>query len=117
MAEKRYNVCIVGGGSTYTPGFLKSFVRLQKDFPLSRLVLFDIDGPRQEPVGKFGEILFHEMYPDAEISYTTDEKTAYTGMDFIFMQMRSGGLEGRWSDEHTCFDHGIIGQELSLIHI
>lgn len=111
MSEKRYNVCIVGGGSTYTPGFLKSFVRLQKDFPLARLVLFDIDGPRQEPVGKFGEILFREMYPDAEISYTTDEKTAYTGMDFIFMQMRSGGLEGRWSDEHTCFDHGIIGQE------
>ncbi len=26
---KSYNVCIVGGGSTYTLGFLKSFVRLR----------------------------------------------------------------------------------------
>ena len=48
---KTYNVCIVGGGSTYTLGFLKSFVRLRDEFPLKKLVLFDIDGERQEPTG------------------------------------------------------------------
>lgn len=31
---KKFNVCIVGGGSTYTLGFLKSFARLQDEFPL-----------------------------------------------------------------------------------
>lgn len=41
---KKYNVCIVGGGSTYTLGFLKSFARMQEEFPLNKLVLFDIDG-------------------------------------------------------------------------
>ena len=46
---KSYNVCIVGGGSTYTLGFLKSFVRLREEFPLKKLVLFDIDAERQEP--------------------------------------------------------------------
>ena len=40
---KKYNVCIVGGGSTYTLGFLKSFARMQKEFPLNKLVLFDFD--------------------------------------------------------------------------
>ncbi|WP_154695057.1 hypothetical protein, partial [Clostridium botulinum] len=40
---KKYNVVIVGGGSTFTPGFLKSFCRCKKDFPLNKLVLFDID--------------------------------------------------------------------------
>ena len=49
---KSYNVCIVGGGSTYTLGFLKSFVRLREEFPLKKLVLFDIDAERQEPIGK-----------------------------------------------------------------
>ena len=44
---KTYSVCIVGGGSTYTLGFLKSFVRLREEFPLKKLVLFDIDGKRQ----------------------------------------------------------------------
>lgn len=57
---KKYNVCIVGGGSTYTLGFLKSFARMQEEFPLNKLVLFDIDEKRQEPIGKFGDILFAE---------------------------------------------------------
>ena len=45
---KTFNVCIVGGGSTYTLGFLKSFVRLREEFPLKKLVLFDIDAERQD---------------------------------------------------------------------
>ena len=88
---KTFNVCIVGGGSTYTLGFLKSFVRLREEFPLKKLVLFDIDAERQEPIGKYGEILFKERFPELEFSYTTDVKEAYEGMDFIFMQMRAGG--------------------------
>ncbi|MFZ2709359.1 MAG: 6-phospho-alpha-glucosidase, partial [Agathobacter rectalis] len=50
---KKYNVCIVGGGSTYTLGFLKSFARMQEEFPLNKLVLFDIDGERQKPIGQY----------------------------------------------------------------
>ena len=84
---KKFNVCIVGGGSTYTLGFLKSFVRLKEEFPLNKLVLFDINKERQEPIGKYGDIMFSERYPELEFAYTTDPKTAYEGMDFIFMQM------------------------------
>lgn len=47
---EKFNVCIVGGGSTYTLGFLKSFVRLKEEFPIKKLVLFDIDGDRQRPI-------------------------------------------------------------------
>lgn len=108
---KKYNVCIVGGGSTYTLGFLKSFARLQEEFPLNKLVLFDIDGERQKPIGQYGEILFKERYPELDFSYTTDPKEAYEGMDFIFMQMRAGGLEMRRQDEHIPLGMGLIGQE------
>lgn len=108
---KKFNVCIVGGGSTYTLGFLKSFVRLKEEFPLSKLVLFDIDAKRQEPIGKYGEIMFAERYPDLEFAYTTDPKTAYENMDFIFMQMRAGGLKMRREDEHIPLSMGLIGQE------
>ena len=108
---KTFNVCIVGGGSTYTLGFLKSFVRLREEFPLKKLVLFDIDAERQEPIGKYGEILFKERFPELEFSYTTDVKEAYEGMDFIFMQMRAGGLKMRAKDEHIPFSMGLIGQE------
>ena len=108
---KSYNVCIVGGGSTYTLGFLKSFVRLREEFPLKKLVLFDIDPDRQEPIGKYGQILFKERFPELDFSYTTDIAEAYTGMDFVFMQMRAGGLDMRAKDEHIPLSMGMIGQE------
>lgn len=108
---KRYNVVIVGGGSTFTPGFLKSFCRLKEEFPLNKLVLFDIDAERQEPIGKFGKILMKEKYPEVEFVYTTDVAEAYTDMDFVFMQMRVGGLPMRAQDEHIPLSMGLIGQE------
>lgn len=108
---KKYNVCIVGGGSTFTLGFLKSFVKMKKDFPLKKLVLFDIDQERQNLVGKFGDILYREQFPELDFSYTTDSKEAYEGMDFVFMQMRAGGLQMRAQDEHIPLSMGLVGQE------
>ena len=107
---KKYNVCIVGGGSTYTLGFLKSFARMQEEFPLNKLVLFDIDGERQKPIGQYGDIMFAERYPELDFSYTTDPKEAYQDMDFIFMQMRAGGLHMRQKDEHIPLSFGKVGQ-------
>lgn len=108
---REFNVCIVGGGSTFTLGFLKSFVRMKKDFPLKKLVLFDIDQERQDVVGKFGDILYQEQFPELDFSYTTDSKEAYEGMDFVFMQMRAGGLPMRAQDEHIPLSMGMVGQE------
>jgi maltose-6'-phosphate glucosidase len=108
---KKYSIVIVGGGSTYTPGFLKSFCRYREKFPLKKLVLFDIDAKRQEPIGEFGKILFKELYPEAEFVYTTDIAEAYTDMDFVFMQMRVGGLSMREKDEKIPLSMGLIGQE------
>ena len=76
---EKFNVCIVGGGSTYTLGFLKSFVRLKEEFPIKKLVLFDIDGDRQRPIGEYGKILFKERFPELDFSYTTDPAEAYPG--------------------------------------
>lgn len=108
---KKYNIVIVGGGSTFTPGFLKSFCRYKDKFPISKLVLFDIDAERQQPIGEFGKILFGELYPEVEFSYTTDVEEAYTDMDFVFMQMRVGGLPMREKDEKIPLSMGLIGQE------
>lgn len=108
---KKFNVVIVGGGSTFTPGFLKSFCRCQERFPINKLVLFDIDAERQEPIGQFGEILFKENYPEAEFKYTTKVEEAYEDMDFVFMQMRVGGLPMRAKDEHIPLSMGLVGQE------
>ena len=49
--EKRFNIVLVGGGSTWTPGILKAICKKQKDFPLASIVLYDVDGERQEVIG------------------------------------------------------------------
>ena len=48
---KTFKLVIAGGGSTYTPGIVKSLL-VQKDrFKLNELVLYDNNAERQEAVG------------------------------------------------------------------
>lgn len=107
----KYNVTIVGGGSTWTPGLLKALVSYKDRFGLKKLTLFDIDPERQEPIGEFAKILFKEEYSEVEVSYTTNKEEAYKDVDFIFCQMRTGGYKMRELDEKIPLSEGVIGQE------
>ena len=39
---KKYKVVIVGGGSTWTPGLLKSLCEKKNEFPMEELRMYDI---------------------------------------------------------------------------
>lgn len=108
---KKFNVTIVGGGSTWTPGLLQDLCKMKDRFPLKKLTMFDINAERQAVIGEFAKILFSEEYPDLDFSYTTDIESAYKDVDFVFMQMRSGGLKMREKDEKIPLSMGILGQE------
>ena len=109
--KKIFSVAIAGGGSTYTPDMLEMLCLVREDFPLRKVVLYDIDADRQEHIGKFGEILFREYYPEAEFSYTTDPQKAFEDIDFVLVQIRAGGLKMRELDEKIPLKYGVIGQE------
>lgn len=109
--KKNFSVAIAGGGSTYTPDMLEMLCLVREDFPLRKVVLYDIDADRQEHIGKFGEILFREYYPEAEFSYTTDPQKAFEDIDFVLVQIRAGGLKMRELDEKIPLKYGVIGQE------
>ncbi|MFL2075785.1 6-phospho-alpha-glucosidase [Marinilactibacillus psychrotolerans] len=111
MMNKKSKIVLVGGGSTWTPGILKAMTTHLKQFPLEKITLYDIDEERQKVIGEFAKILFKEEAPDVTVSYTTDEKEAYTDVDFVFCQMRTGGFEMRDKDEKIPLQHGVIGQE------
>lgn len=109
---EKYTVCIVGGGSRYTPGILRMLCSQKDRFPLKRLVLYDNEPERQEKIGKYGDILFREYYPELEsFEYTTDPEKAFNGIDFAFMQIRAGRLKMREKDEKISLKHGCLGQE------
>ncbi len=108
---KKYAVVICGGGSTYTPDMMELLCMLQKQFPLKKVVLYDIDNRRQKIVGEFGKVMFREYYPNLEFYYTTDKKEAFQDMDFAFVQIRAGGMKLRNQDEKIPYKYGCIGQE------
>lgn len=108
---KKFNVTLVGGGSTWTPGLLQTLCKLKERFPLNKLVLFDINEERQAVIGEFAKVLFSEEYPELDFKYTTKVEEAYNDVDFVFMQMRTGGYEMREKDEKIPLSMGLIGQE------
>jgi maltose-6'-phosphate glucosidase len=109
--RKTFNIVLVGGGSTWTPGLLKALCKRQASFPLKRLVMFDVNESRQATIGEYAKLLFSEEYPELEFEYTTDPDVAYKDMDFILCQMRTGGYGMREKDEKIPLSMGIIGQE------
>ena len=108
---KRIRVVLVGGGSTWTPGLLKSLCVKKDVFPLEELRMYDIDEERQSKIGEFAKILFKEEYPEAKVIYTTNKEKAYKDVDFVFCQIRSGGFDMRQYDERIPLSYEVVGQE------
>lgn len=109
---KRYNVVLVGGGSIRNPELMAMLTQYKDKFPINRLVLFDIDQKNQEKMGKYGEILFREYYPEMnDFFWTDDPEVAFKDVDFALMQIRSGNMAMREVDEKIPLKYGVVGQE------
>ncbi|WP_082232411.1 6-phospho-alpha-glucosidase [Halobacillus massiliensis] len=109
---KKQRLVVAGSGSTYTMGMMMSLIEEKDRFPLKEIVFYDIDEQRQERNAKATEILLKERYPELEsFSYTTDKAKAFEGADFVFVQIRTGGLAMREQDEQIALRHGVVGQE------
>jgi alpha-galactosidase/6-phospho-beta-glucosidase family protein len=108
---KTYHLTIIGGGSTYTPGIVKSIFDARDVLPLRKLVLLDCDAERVERMGGFIRLWMAAHAPEVEVVVTTDREQAFRGMDFLFAQIRSGGLPMRALDEQIPLRHGVVGQE------
>lgn len=88
---KRYHLTIAGGGATYTPGIVNAILNARDVLPLRKLVLLDNDAERVATMGGFIRLLLAEKAPEVELVITTDRQEAFTGMEFLFAQIRSGG--------------------------
>lgn len=109
---KKYNVVIVGGGSHRNPDLMAMLADNKDRFPIRRICLYDTESERQEIMGKYGEILMREYYPELEeFTYTTDPDIAFKDVDFALMQIRAGRLPMREKDEKISLSHGCVGQE------
>lgn len=105
-------ITIVGGGSTFTAGIVKSIALRKDDLGVNEIRLFDIDKERQDRVAVLVKwILEEDLKCGIKLTVTYDEEEAYTDADFIFAQMRVGKYAMREQDEKIPLRHGCVGQE------
>ncbi|OAT26757.1 6-phospho-alpha-glucosidase [Proteus myxofaciens] len=111
MNKSPFILSIAGGGSTYTPGIVKSLMVRLADFPLSEIRLYDIDKERQETIAPVVEKVIRDHSETIKFTVTIDAQTAFEGAHFVFAQMRVGQYKMREQDEKIPLRHGVVGQE------
>lgn len=106
---KKYNVVICGGGSTYTLPMIKTLLDNSDKFPIQNITLFDVDASKQQKIYQAAQVMATPFGVDIAQSYQLDG--TFSGADFVFMQIRSGGLEMRELDEKIPLANDCVGQE------
>jgi len=109
--EMKNIVTIAGGGSGYTPGIVLTLLNNQDNFPVSEIRLYDIDEVRNSDMEIIVNYLLRKNKSNVKLVATLDPKIAFTGVDFIFSQIRVGGMEMREIDEKIPLKYGLVGQE------
>jgi 6-phospho-beta-glucosidase len=108
-------ICVVGGGSTYTPELVDGILRRRDRLGVAELVLLDPNHERLEIVGRFARRMCEASGSNLHVRWTADAPDALAGSAFVITQLRVGGQEARHHDELTGRDFGLIGQETTGI--
>ena len=115
VRSRSVKICVVGGGSTYTPELVDGILRRSARLPASELVLLDPNHERLEIVGRFARRMCEASGSNLQVRWTADAADALAGSAFVVTQLRVGGQEARHRDELAGRDFGLIGQETTGI--
>jgi 6-phospho-beta-glucosidase len=102
---------IIGAGSTYTPEIIEGFIVRQKSLNFQSFYLMDIDKEKLDIVGGLAKRMLEASGFKGKVILTCDLDEAITGADYIFAQIRVGGLKARILDEKIPLKYGLLGQE------
>jgi maltose-6'-phosphate glucosidase len=112
LTTNNLNITIAGGGSTYTPGIVQALLNDLDKLPIKKLVLYDNDPQRNRDMYLIIDFMLKKKgVCHVELVETTKPKEAFSKCDFVFTQIRVGGLEMREKDEKIPLKYGLIGQE------
>jgi 6-phospho-beta-glucosidase len=102
-------LCVIGGGSTYTPELADGLGRLAPW--LTELVLVDPDETRLSLVGPVSARIMRRHGHPAAVRWTTDADDGLDGAAAVLIQLRVGGQAARDRDETWPLDFCCVGQE------
>lgn len=108
---RELKICVIGGGSTYTPELIEGLIGRQAELGLATVTLIDIDEDRLRVVGGFAKRMIRAAGSPIELVLSTERKEALEGADYVISQIRVGGNAQRIVDEKIPLRFGIVGQE------
>lgn len=111
MSVNDLKVCVVGGGSSYTPELIEGFIEKNDELQVRLIVLMDIDQRKLEIVGNLARRMVQAAEADIEVLETNDLEQAIEGAKFVINQIRVGGMAARILDEKIPLEFDVIGQE------
>lgn len=103
--------CIIGAGSTYTPELIEGFIQRWERLPFSHLTLMDIDPDKLQIVGGLAQRMVKKSGLPIQVAFTHKLEEALVGANYVFAQIRVGGLQARIRDEKIPLKYGLLGQE------
>jgi 6-phospho-beta-glucosidase len=109
-------ICVIGGGSTYTPELIEGFIEAAPatdsvGLPVGQITLMDINAQRLDIVGGLAGRMLEAAGSEIELQLSTDRRQALSGADFVLTQIRVGGMQARIRDERIPLSYGVVGQE------
>jgi 6-phospho-beta-glucosidase len=104
-------ICVIGGGSTYTPELVEGFIQNFEHLSLKQLTLMDTSAERLAVVGALAERMVKAAGQPFQLELTPELTRAVAGADFVITQIRVGGQQARHEDTVLALEHGVIGQE------
>lgn len=106
---------VIGAGSTYTPELIEGFIERRDSLNFQSFYLMDINREKLDIVGGLAKRMLMAKGFQGKVVLTQDMDEAVAGADYIFAQIRVGGMAARIRDEKLPLKHGLLGQETTGI--
>lgn len=104
-------IAVIGAASSYTPELFSNLIDFRDGLDVEQVTLMD---PNLEKVSLIAEVsrrLLEESDMGIKVMTTQQRKEAIAEADFIFLQIRVGGLAARIRDERLPMEFGLVGNE------
>ena len=87
-------LCVIGGGSTYTPELVDGLLRRRDRLPIERLHLVDVDEDRLAVLGPLAERMARVAGAEWDVQWGARPRGRHRGID-VRREPDAGGRDGR----------------------
>jgi 6-phospho-beta-glucosidase len=108
---RELKAAVIGAGSTYTPELIEGFIERQKNLNFQTFFLMDINKEKLDVVGSLARRMLEAKGFKGKVVLTQNLDESLKGADYVFAQIRVGGLAARIRDEKIPLKYGLLGQE------